>query len=267
MIKWPGCMSRRGLAIAGSLLTGIVLAGPCPAATGQVQDMLSDAAQYFTAPLHWDEGNWQQFGVSIAAIAAAHQFDDKLRNHFTASSPTPLDGKDLHSTRDAVPMAAVFAGTWAFAFLLHDRDGYEEGRTMLESGALTVLSTTMLKFAAGRRRPNETTKVDDWRQSGDSFPSLHVSAAFAIGTVLAESGNDEYRWRRRALGYGLALATGYARVHDNAHWFSDTVAGAALGIATAQFTMNRRDDRRRNFALSVVPTDGGAMLMLSAQPH
>ncbi len=138
---------------------------------------------------------------------------------------------------------------------------------MLESGALTVLSTTMLKFAAGRRRPNETTKVDDWRQSGDSFPSLHVSAAFAIGTVLAESGNDEYRWRRRALGYGLALATGYARVHDNAHWFSDTVAGAALGIATAQFTMNRRDDRRRNFALSVVPTDGGAMLMLSAQPH
>ena len=266
MIKWLDCTSRRGLAIAARLLAGLVLAGPCAAASGEVQEMLSDAAQYFTAPLHWEEGNWQQFGVSIAAIAAAHEFDDKLRNHFAASSPTALDGKDPHSTRDAVPMAAMFAGTWAFAFLLHDRDGYDEGRTMLESGALTVLSTTMLKFAAGRRRPNETTQVDDWRQSGSSFPSMHVSTAFAIGTVLAESGNDEYRWRRRALGYGLALATGYARVHDNAHWLSDTVAGAALGIATAQFTMNRRDGRRRNVALSVVPTDGGAMLMLSALP-
>jgi hypothetical protein len=266
MIKWLARTSRRIPVIAGTLLTSIVLTAPCSAASTTTQDILADTAQYFTAPLHWNEGNWMQFGVSVAAIAAAHQFDDDVRHHFASTMPTPLDGQDPHSTRDAVPMGAMVVGTWAFAVLLNDRDGYEEGRIMLESGALTALSTEIFKFASGRRRPNETSRVDEWRQSGSSFPSMHVSTAFAVGTVLAESGNEQYRWLRRGIGYGLALATGYARVHDNAHWLSDTVAGAALGIATAQFTMNRHDDRRRAVAVSVVPTDGGAMLVISANP-
>ncbi|MEJ1962022.1 MAG: phosphatase PAP2 family protein [Gammaproteobacteria bacterium] len=269
MIKWVAGASGRIPRIAGSLLAGLVLTAPCSAESGLAQeahDALEDTVRYFAAPLHWNEGNWFQFGASVAAIAAAHEFDDNVRNHFVSSS-TVLDGKDPHSSRDAIPVAAMLVGTWAFAALLQDRDGFEEGRTMLESGALAALSTSIFKFAAGRRRPNETTQVDDWRQSGSSFPSLHVSAAFAIGTVLAESGNDEYRWARRGIGYGLALATGYARLHDNAHWLSDTVAGAALGIATAQFTMNRNDDRRRQVSLNVVPTDGGAILMISGQPY
>ena len=267
MIKWPARARGWIPAIAGSLLVCFAPAAPCFAAAETVRDVLDDTVQYFTAPLHWDEGNWLQFGVSVAAIAAAHQYDENLRNHFALTPPAPLDGKDPHSTRDAFPMGAMVVGTWAFAALLHDRDGYEEGTTMLESGALTALSTSIFKFAAGRRRPNETTRVDDWRHSGSSFPSMHVSTAFAVGTVLAESGNDEYRWARRGLGYGLACATAYLRVHDNAHWLSDTVAGAALGIATAQFAMNRRDDRRRKFSLNVIPADGGAMLFISAQPY
>ena len=135
---------------------------------------------------------------------------------------------------------------------------------MLESGGLAVLSTTIFKYAAGRRRPNETSSVDDWRNSGSSFPSMHSSTAFAVGTVLAESGNDGDRWTRRAIGYGLAVATSYARVHSNAHWLSDTVAGAALGIATAQFTMNRRDERRlKGISAGVAPIPGGATLFVS----
>jgi membrane-associated phospholipid phosphatase len=153
------------------------------------------------------------------------------------------------------------------AALLGDKDGYEEGRAMIEAGGLTVLSTTLLKYAAGRSRPDETSNVNDWRTSGSSFPSLHASAAFAVGTVFAESGNDSDRWMRRLIGYGVGLATSYARMHGDVHWFSDTVAGAALGIATAQFTMNHRDERRLNrageFSASVAPLPGGAMLFVS----
>jgi membrane-associated phospholipid phosphatase len=69
---------------------------------------------------------------------------------------------------------------------------------------------------------------------------LHTTAAFAIGTVLAESGNDRHRWLRRTLGYGLAVGTAYARMDHDAHWLSDTVAGAGLGIATARFVMKQR---------------------------
>ena len=227
---------------------------------GEIHSLVVDTRDYLTAPLHWDEGNWTQFAVSVAAIGVAHQYDDNMRNHFAANTDT----QDTHALRDALPTFAMFGGTWAIAALLHDHDGYEEGHAMLEAGGLTVLSTELLKYAAGRRRPNETSKVDDWRNSGTSFPSMHTSTAFAVGTVLAEYGNDNDRWMRRTIGYGLALATSYARVHSNSHWFSDVVAGAALGIATAQFTMNRREERRLNGAsASLVPVPGGAMLFVS----
>jgi membrane-associated phospholipid phosphatase len=105
---------------------------------------------------------------------------------------------------------------------------------MLEAAGFSSITAEALKYAAGRERPDETTSVNDWRDGGSSFPSLHTTAAFAIGTVFAESGDDDYRWLRRAVGYGMASATTYLRLHDNQHWLSDTVAGAALGIATGR---------------------------------
>jgi membrane-associated phospholipid phosphatase len=114
-------------------------------------------------------------------------------------------------------------------------------------------------------RPEETSDPDRWREGGDSFPSLHTTAAFAIGTVLAESGNDKYRWTRRCLGYGVVAGhTAYERLDHNAHWLSDTVAGAAIGTATAHFVMNRANGSGRGTALSLVPVEGGVMLTYSA---
>jgi hypothetical protein len=52
----------------------------------------------------------------------------------------------------------------------------------------------------------------------------------------------------------------------NAHWLSDTVAGAALGAAAAHFSMNRSAERDEgsSYSLSVTPVPGGAMLTYSA---
>ncbi|GAC1505953.1 MAG: hypothetical protein NVS1B6_13860 [Steroidobacteraceae bacterium] len=139
---------------------------------------------------------------------------------------------------------------------------------MLEAAVFSSGTLEVLKLTAGRERPNETTVVNKWRAGGSSFPSRHVSVAFAIGTVFAESGNDEYRWIRRVLGYGLSTATMYARLHDNTHWLSDTVAGAAIGISTAHFTMNRREQRDNSGKWSISPTDhGGAMLSYMVPLH
>ena len=249
------------------LIASISLSPPCTAGPLNAHALLEDTKLYFTAPARWDGSDWLYFGETIVAIGVAHEYDDNVRAHFATGSSATLDGSDPNSLRDAVPAAAMLVGTWAFAALLDDRAGYEEAGEMLEAAGFSAISTTLLKFAAGRKRPNETTQVDEWFQGGDSFPSLHVSATFAIGTVLAESGGDEYRWLRRALGYGLASATAYARIHDNVHWLSDTVAGAALGIATAHFTMNRGDARAHRSAFMVVPANGGLMLTYTRPLH
>jgi hypothetical protein len=252
------------------LITGVGLVcaflfpGAAAADSQITHDLAEDAKLYFTAPVRWEKRDWLHFGETLAVIGVAYQYDDDVRAHFVAGLDSPLDGKDPHSLRDALPAAIILAGTWTAAALLDDPDGYEEGREMLEAAAFSAISTTLVKFAAGRMRPNETVQKDDWSRSGDSFPSLHVSAAFAIGTVLAESGGDNHRWMRRLLGYGIAGATAYARLHDNVHWLSDTVAGAAVGISTAHFVLNRSEARDQRSAFSVLPIDGGLMLVYNA---
>lgn len=221
------------------------------------KDVLQDAKLYVTAPLRWDVNDWVYFGGALAAVGAAHAFDGDVRRHFAVGGRAVLNGQDTNSVRDAIPAAAVVAGTWAVAALIGDHAGEIESYTMLEAAGFSLVTAEGLKFAAGRERPNETTHVNEWRDGGTSFPSVHATAAFAVGTVLAESGGDDYRWIRRIVGYGMATATAYARLHENVHWLSDTVAGAAVGIATARFAMNRREERARRWNLSVAPMAGG----------
>jgi hypothetical protein len=224
-------------------------------------DFFHDAGQYFTAPLRWDEEDWMYFGGTVAAIGAAHTLDGPVRNYFAGKHPV-LDGQDPNSTRDALPAAALFAGTWLLSTAMGDQYGKGESYAMIEAGIFSSITVEGLKFAAERARPNETLDTNDWRAGGSSFPSLHASAAFAIGTVFAESGDDDYRWLRRFIGYGTALATGYLRLHDNAHWLSDVVAGAAVGVATAHFSINRRLERVQHLEglnLSVAPIPGGGL--------
>lgn len=66
-----------------------------------------------------------------------------------------------------------------------------------------------------------------------SFPSGHTSEAFASAEFL----RMEYKNRSPLygiLGYAMAGMTGYLRMYNNKHWFSDIVAGAGVGIISTQ---------------------------------
>lgn len=232
--------------------------GPATAPQSSSPSLLSDIGAYFTSPLRWDGRDWAWFGGALLAIGVAHRYDSQVRTHFVGSGAAPNINPD--DTKDAIPTAAVLGGTWALALLTQDHDGYREGWTMVEAAALSGVSAYALKFAAGRQTPEQTTDPNAWFKGGASFPSLHSTAAFAVGTVLAESGNDDYRFLRRLLGYGLGLATSYERLKHNAHWLSDTAAGAALGISSARFTMERRYGGGSESHLALEPIAGGAML-------
>ena len=232
-----------------------------------VSSVLQDTKLYFSAPLRWDEEDWLDFGGSLAAIGAAHAFDARVREHFATGSKGDLNGgKDPHSLRDAAAAIALIAGTGAFAAITRNTSGYEETVSLLEAGVFSGVTAEALGYAAGRERPDATTSPNRWRQGSDSFPSVHTSAAFAIGVVFAESGDDDYRWVRRIIGYGAAGGIAYARLEENAHWLSDTVAGAALGIATARFVLNR-EDTKDHATVEFQPTKNGWMLSYSTRTH
>ena len=232
-----------------------------PPPSGPAHQFARDFGLYFTAPLRWNASDWAWFGGALVAIGASHHYDTQVRTHFTKGlTPTQIADLNTKDAQDALPAAVVFFGTWGYAAFTGDSSGHRETWSMFEAAALGSITAYGLKFTARREGPDQTSNPNEWFKSGGrSFPSEHATAAFAIGGVLAEAGGDDYRWLRRLLGYGLGVGTSYLRLKHNAHWLSDTAAGAALGIASAQFTLNHAyRNQESNFAL--VPVQGGAML-------
>lgn len=90
------------------------------------------------------------------------------------------------------------------------------------------------------------------------FPSGHAALAFATAAALAMLWpRSPWRWG----GYALASAVAAERVAENAHWLSDCVAAAALGVggvhlihwAVTRLFFREEEDRR-----SVGPRPSGA---------
>ena len=234
------------------------------AAAKGVAEYAQDGKDYVLAPLHWTPEQWQWAAGATASVAAAYAFDDRVRQHFADAQTSPQG--DPHNLRDAAPVIALTLGTFAVGALRHDEHAHRTGMDMLEAVGLGTLSSFALKMAAGRVRPDATTDHAEWGRGGDSFPSGHVTAAFAAAEVFAQS-RPEGEWRWRFLAYSLAAATAYGRLDSNMHWCSDVVAGAALGIATGRFVAGRDADRAPSrVSFWVQPTKRGALLSFSVDP-
>jgi hypothetical protein len=230
---------------------------------GPVRRWGADAKAYVTAPLHAERKQWVKFGSTVAAIAFAYQHDEDVRAHFVPEGTPPSTTHNGHNTEDALPGALALGGTWLAARVIGDPDGRREAGTMFEAAVFSSVATELLKKVADRQRPYIAGDHSGFGEGGGSFPSGHVTGAFAIGAVLAESGNDRQRWLRRVLGYGIGAITAYQRMNHDDHWFSDTVAGAGVGIATARFLM-KRHDASNNRTFTIVPTHDGLAISYAA---
>ena len=95
---------------------------------------------------------------------------------------------------------------------------------------LSVLLTHSLKFAVGRARPHmdqspSATVPLNTSAKHQSFPSGHTSAAVANAVLLGL-----YFRRGRVAFWILAAAMGAERMRVEAHFLSDVVAGAGIGV-------------------------------------
>lgn len=175
---------------------------------------------------------------TVAIVVSALLLDRAAANwsHEIGADAYLKNHKPLRETLKApgyFPFTVLLAGivamvhrwrVWASAFLL--------------SSTATAALNQVIKWMTGRARPFRTL-------SGDSavltpfefhpfpsldaknlcFPSGHAALAFATAACLSILW-PKWKW----VFYPLALLVAAERVMENAHWLSDTVAAAALGI-------------------------------------
>src|SRR5437870_8286508 len=104
------------------------------------------------------------------------------------------------------------------------------GMDLLRAQILTEALTEAIKYSTHRERPDGSNY--------QSFPSGHASVTFAAATVIER----HLGWKKAALAYVIAAYVASSRIHDNRHYLSDVIFGAATGtIAGRTVTEHGRE--------------------------
>jgi len=209
----------------------------------------------------WEENVWRDYlteppvlvplGLAVGAGVVSH-WDKPLERRIGGS----LGGRPWIG--DAA-MATLMAGSLALGVLFpgEGRNGWDNLWEEAEVMAVNAAVTWSFKLLVNRRRPGGGAR---------SFPSGHTSTAFAAASLIdANSGG--------AIGvsaYGLASLTGYSRMEARRHFPSDVLAGAAIGILSAQILDHLHWGNGRQshgiaggVRLEIEPLDRGAMVGFS----
>lgn len=206
------------------------------------KDMFPDTCMRATRP-HWFSG-WQGFALTGAAYAGLgyltyKHWDDDIKNFFqrNRSGFSNRFSKSAGSLGLGKVQAIGWLGTTAAAFLTKNQRLKQ--MVFIWAGALLInnVATDQLKKTFQRHRPNtdDGPYRFDWRggsRANLSFPSAHTSNIFTTATVFATTYCNK-KWVS-AVAYGVAAVVGISRIHDNAHWASDVMAGAAIGFLSAK---------------------------------
>ena len=175
------------------------------------------------------------FILAIGSAATAFAFSQDIATHDSWKNNQHIS-KDITVYGDfwgtGIPEGAIALGQIVF--------DQERGIMHTEGLLMATGVTQATKLATQRQRPDSP--------SANSFPSGHTSASFATATSLTYA----YGWWIGAPFYGLAIFTGLTRLSDNAHWLSDVVAGATVGIL-----FGRSSFKHHFTVMPMVIDDGG----------
>jgi membrane-associated phospholipid phosphatase len=230
---------------------------PTPPRTGFSALLHTTADDFVAFPQR--RSTWVILGVGGALALAAHPGDDNLNAHLVGSRNVGrffAPGKFLGA---AYTQVAVSVGLYGVGrYLLPPVEGEPQtnkvshlGFDLLRAQILSQAMVHGMKYAIRRDRP-----------TGEccSFPSGHAATAFAVASVI-----------ERHMGYRMSIPmllgatyVGVSRLHDNRHFVSDVLFGAAIGTATGWTVVGRHG--RSNYALTPTPVRGGFAMMLSRVP-
>jgi membrane-associated phospholipid phosphatase len=212
----PAAADEPGPLEADPVVDGAIVTGTALAALGLHFLRINDE------PDPWNE---ELFGA----------LDRRLRSQFSSRARTLSDGALVASV--AVPAALAIGTTW-------DAAAGDRALVFAESLGAALLLTSATKTLVGRPRPYTYNDDPDARRrmkaagrdARRSFFSGHAATAFAAlaagGALYAGRESDP---TNRALAWGagavLAGSTVTWRIRAGEHYYSDIIAGAAVGIA------------------------------------
>jgi membrane-associated phospholipid phosphatase len=223
---------------------------PVPEHTGLVAIWFKTIDDFKAFPKR--ESTWVILGIGGAGAALAHPADRTLNARLVGSTAAERFWVPGHIVGSDYVQIGAAVGLYAIGRYVVPHDDTER------TNKLSHLGFDLLRAQLVSQAFSEAIKVTVQRDrpTGNccGFPSGHAMATFATAAVL------ERHLGYRAAWPTLALATYVAtsRLHDNVHYLSDVVFGAALGTAAGWTVVGTHG--RSDFTMMPIPIRRGVML-------
>ena len=183
--------------------------------------------------------------MALAVHPVDQDFNVHLRSHYTLVNDIYAPAKYYGNTPEQI---ALSLGTYAYGRVFDKPKVSHLGMDLLRAQAVTEAMVEPIKYAVGRTRPDGSNNL--------SFPSGHAAITFAGATVLER----HLGWKKAALAYVIAACVASSRMHDNVHYLSDVVFGAAVGTIAGRSVTEHGKDKWELMA-SGMPGGGGIVMM------
>lgn len=218
------------------------------------RDLLRDTGRIWSSPARMRERDIVPLAAFALGAGVLITRDGDVRDGVRSYAERHAWVGDISPvvTQFGGPGGFAVAGAFLGAGLLFKDDRARDTGYLAASAILqTILVDSVIKIAAGRRRPYVADGQDHWGgpagafegtgEDNQSFPSGHAAQAFALATVIS------LQYRRTVwvpvAAYALATAAGLSRMTMDKHWASDVLVGAVVGHVVARLVV--RDHARR----------------------
>jgi hypothetical protein len=187
-------------------------------------------------------------GGGMGAMAV-HPADQKVNTymieHHDEFNTFFAPGKYIGDTSVQIAGSIV---TYAYGRIYDKPKVSHFGMDLLQAQILAEAIFQPIKFITQRERPDGS--------NNRSFPSGHASITFATATVIER----HLGWRKSLLAYGIASYVALSRLHDDQHWLSDVVFGAAVGTVAGRTVVHHASDY---WAVTPVRVPGGVAVLVT----
>jgi hypothetical protein len=184
-------------------------------------------------------------GLALSVHPADRGTNARLLSHYDGVNKAFAAGKYIGNTPEQIGLSLA---TFAYGRIFHAPKVSHLGNDLLQAQILTELLVQPIKFGTHRERPDAS--------NARSFPSGHAAVTFATATVLER----HLGWRKSLLGYTIASYVAASRLHDNRHYLSDVVFGAAIGSIAGRTVVHHASDY---WAFTPVSVPGGGVAVVA----
>lgn len=233
-------------------------APPKPPHTGFKALVFETAGDFAAYPRR--QSTWVILAAGGAAAALVHPADDEVNQRLAGSTAAARFFAPGQYIGAVYTQAGVAVALYVYGrYLMPHAEGVPRtnrvshlGFDMLRAIIVSQALTQGIKHTVRRDRP-----------TGEccSFPSGHASVTFATASVLERHLGYRGAWPT----FVVATYVATSRLHDNRHFLSDVVFGAAVGISTGWTVVGRHG--RPNFAVTPMPIPGGVLVAVTRVPH